>query len=136
MQLSTDLPHGPKAIRAYLGAVDAGASRLSANVRLDGTVSGGVAPSAFPRTCSGCGRKFITQNENKSFHSDVCHAKATEHYQAKGIRPVGWKQCAVCSGPFLPERSNEKYCTRKSCARASARSNAAATVSERVPKAA
>jgi hypothetical protein len=136
MHVSTDLPYGPKAIRLHMDSVDAGAPRLSANVRLDGTVSGGVAPSAFPRTCSGCGRKFITQNENKSFHSDPCHAKATERYQAKGICPAGWKQCVVCTGPFLPERSNEKYCTRKSCARASARSSAAATVSERAQKAA
>jgi hypothetical protein len=136
MQLSTDLPHGPKAICAHLHAVDAGAPRITANVSLDGTVSGGVAPSAFPRTCNGCGRKFITQNENKSFHSDLCHAKATERNQAKGIRPAGWKLCAVCTGPFLPERSNEKYCTRKSCSRASVRSNAATTVSERIQKAA
>jgi hypothetical protein len=135
MLFSTDLPSGPRAIRAHLDAVDAGAPPLTANVRLPGTVSGGGVPTAMQRTCTGCGRKFITQVENRTFHSDACHAKATERNHAKGICPSGWKPCMVCGGPFLPERSNEKYCTRKACARPSTRLSAR-IASERLPVAA
>jgi hypothetical protein len=78
------------------------------------------------RSCLGCGKKFAVsrKQENRAFHSDECHAKQTEKLMRSGIMPSGWKVCAVCCGPFLPEFGTEKYCKRKACSRDSARQNA------------
>lgn len=69
------------------------------------------------RTCLGCSRTFLVtrRQENRVFHSDACHAKTTEKYAAQGIMRSGWKACAVCGGPFRPERMTEKYCKRTWC---------------------
>jgi hypothetical protein len=126
MQLSTDLPCGPKAIKEYLAAREAGAPPMKANVTIDEATLTAMQRSFQQRTCCGCGRKFIVsrKQENRVFHSDACHAKATEKYMALGVIPNGWKPCAACGGAFCPERSNEKYCKRRACSRASARLSA------------
>ena len=120
MQLSTDLPYG-KGIGVYLDS--RGESRLPPNITISEEERTRILrPSnILERSCLGCGRKFLTRRDSQAFHSEECHAKATEKNAAKGIVPTGWKLCAVCDGPFLAERDTEKYCKRRACARQSAR---------------
>jgi hypothetical protein len=89
-------------------------------------IGNGLETTVTTRTCLGCSRKFIAsrKQENRVFHSDECHAMHTEKLMQSDIMPAGWKACAVCCGPFLPEYGTEKYCKRKACNRASERQNA------------
>lgn len=125
MQVSADY-YGINGVAEYFAMRDTGGPQLQSNVGHNREAIEAAQRSYTMRTCHGCGRRFVIsrKQDGRAFHSDTCHAKATERNAAKGVIPNGWKPCAVCNGPFLPEHGTERYCKRTACSRGSVRQSA------------
>jgi hypothetical protein len=107
MQLSTNLPYGPKAIRAYLDSLDAGAPLMPMNVSKE-------ADDAYRR------EKGLFRFKQKP-RTDADFARqeakwdkmAAKRARKTGVLPTGWLWCAydLCKLPFRPHRASTVCCS-------------------------